>query len=328
MAGPMGGGGRSGGFGGGSRGGGFGGGRSGGFGGPGGFHGGPRGPYHRGPRFGYGYYHRPRFYGGWGWGPRFYGYGGGGCLGGLLGALMAPLILLLVVGVMMFSMIGTSLANVANGGVIYYDEATFQDYAEKENAKVFGNSDATEDNILIVVLVNEESRGYYYLPYGGSNIVDEVGDLFAVGRDFDQAMKGTIQQYYANSLDEDLAKVMRTMTRKVGNLNLQTSFYDEYSHENSPESRLINNTELKLTEKTVNDSLAAFTEATDIPVVIVVEDMEDVFGKTLPMGDIIILVILAALGVVAIVAIVRTVKNRDKFKDGNPEDDDRRDDRW
>ena len=56
--------------------------------------------------------------------------------------------------------------------------------------------------------------------------------------------------------------------------------------------------------------------------------MEDVFGKTLPMGDIIILVILAALGVVAIVAIVRTVKNRDKFKDGNPEDDDRRDNRW
>ena len=349
MAGPMGGGGRSGGFGGGSRGGGFGGGRGGGFGGgsrgggfggghhgPGGFHGGPRGPYHRGPRFGYGYYHRPRFFG-W-WGPRYYGYGGG-CLGGFLGALMAPLILLLLVGVMMLSMVGSAVANVSNGGVIYYDEATFQGYAKKENAKVFGNSDATEDNILIVVLVNDTTDYYYYLPYGGSNIVDEIGDLFAIGRDFDQSMKGTIQQYYANSLDEDLAKVMRTMTRKVGNLNLKTSFYDEYSHENSPESKLINYTELEMTEKIVNDSLVAFTEATEIPVVIVVEDMEYVFGKTMPMGDIIILVALAALGVVAIVAIVRTVKNRDKFKeenpegkfkDGNPEDDDRNDrnNRW
>ena len=329
MAGPMGGGGRSGGFGGGSRGGGFGGGRSGGFGGPGGFHGGPRGPYHRGPRFGYGYYHRPRFYGGWG--PRYYGYGGGsffgGCLGGFLGAILAPVLLLVIVVSMLVMLISGSYQNVANGGIISYSEEVFQDYAKKENAKVFGNSDATEDNILIVVLVNDTADRYYYLPYGGSNIVDEIGDLFAIGRDFDQSMKGTIQQYYANSLDEDLARVMRTMTRKVGNLNLETSFYDEYSHENSPESKLLNYTGLEMTEKTVNDSLAAFTEATDIPVVIVVEDMEDVFGKTMPMEDIIILVVLGALGVVAIVTIVRTVKNRSKFKDGNPEDDDKRDDR-
>ncbi len=318
MAGPMGGGGRSGGFGGGSRGGGFGGGRSGGFGG-----GGYGGGYHRGPHFGY--YHRPRFFG---FGPRYY-YGGGGCLGGFLGALMAPFILLLVVGVMMFAMIGSALTNVANGGVISYDEATFQTYADNEYNKAFGNSDATEDNILIVVLVNEESSGYYYLPWGGSNIVDEVGNLFAVGRDFDQSMKGTIQNYYANSLDEDLAKVMRTMTRKVSNLNLETSFYDKYSHENSPESHLMNYTDLAMTEKTVNDALASFTETTGIPVVIVVEDMEVVFGKTLPMESIVMLVILAVLAIVAIVTIVRTVKNRSRFKQGNPEDDDRNDnDRW
>ena len=318
MAGPMGGGGRSGGFGGGSRGGGFGGGRSGGFGG-----GGYGGGYHRGPHFGY--YHRPRFVG---FGPRYY-YGGGGCLGGFLGALMAPFILLLVVGVIMFAMIGSALTNVANGGVISYDEATFQTYADNEYNKAFGNSDATEDNILIVVLVNEESSGYYYLPWGGSNIVDEVGNLFAVGRDFDQSMKGTIQNYYANSLDEDLAKVMRTMTRKVANLNLETSFYDKYSHENSPESHLMNYTDLAMTEKTVNDALASFTETTGIPAVIVVEDMEVVFGKTLPMESIVMLIILAVLAIVAIVTIVRTVKNRSRFKQGNPEDDDRNDnDRW
>lgn len=311
MAGPMGGGGRSGGFGGGS-GGGFGGGRGGGFGG--GYRG---GYYHRGPRF-YGF--GPRFFG---FGPRYYGYGGGGCLGGFLGALMAPIFILLIVGVLMFSMIGSALTNVANGGIISYDEKTFQEYADREYNKAFGSSDATEDNILIVFLVNEEREGYYYLPWGGSNIVDEVGDMFAVGRDFDQSVKGTVQDYYENSLDEDLAKIMRTMTRKAERLNLGTSFYDEYSHENSPQSHLINNTDLKLTEKTVNDALASFTEETDIPVVIVVEDMEDVFGKTMPMGDIIVLVVLAGLAVAAIVVIVRTVKNRKKFGGGNPEDDDR-----
>ena len=328
MAGPMGGGGRSGGFGGGSRGGGFGGGRSGGFGGPGGFHGGPRGPYHRGPRFGYGYYHRPHFYGGWGWGPRFYGYGGGGCLGGLLGALMAPFILLLIVGVMMFSMIGTSLANAANGGIISYDEGVFQDYAESEYNKAFGNSDAYEDNIVIVVLVNEETNYYYYIPWGGNNFVDDIYELFDVGGAFDASIKGSIQKYYEHSLDEDLIRVMRTMTRKITSFGLDSPYYKTYSHENSPESHLENYTDLSMSKVSVDEALQEFTAQTEIPVVLVVEDMEDVFGKTMPIGDIIILVLLAALGVAAIVAIVRIVKNRSKFKDGNPEDDDRRDDRW
>ena len=330
MAGP-GGGSRGGGFGGGSRGGGFGGGhgdgfgggsRGGGFGGghhgPGGFHGGPRGP-----RFGYGYYHRPRFFG---WGPRYYGYGGGGCLGGLMGALMAPLILLLLVGVMMFGMIGSSLANVANGGIISYSEEKFQDYANTEYYKAFGNSKATEDNILIVLLTNEESDGYYCIAWVGDNINDNITRMF--GDDttaFGQSVIASVNDYYAYSLDSNMAMVMNTMTEKVAELNLTSSFKKTYSHEKSPASHLVNYTDLSMTEETVNDALVAFTEETDIPVVIVVEDMETVFGKNIPAEDIFILLVLGVLGVVAIVAIVRVVKNRSKFKQGNPEDDDKRD---
>ena len=139
MAGP-GGGSRGGGFGGGSRGGGFGGGSGGGSGGGfgggsrGGGFGGYRGGYYHRPR--YGYYRRPLFFG---FGPRY--YGGGGCLGGFLGALMAPLVLLLIVGVMMFAMVGSALTNVSNGGVISYDEAQFHAYADREYYKAFGNVD-------------------------------------------------------------------------------------------------------------------------------------------------------------------------------------------
>ena len=332
MAGPMGGGrGGGGGFGGG-RGGGFGGGHH----GPGGFHGGPRGPYHRGPHFRYGYYHRPRFFG-W-WGPRYYGYGGG-CLGGFLGALMAPLILLMIVGVMLMAMVGSALTNVSNGGVISYSEEVFQDYAGIEYDKAFGNSDAYEDNILIVVLVNEETDYYYYIPWGGSNLDNEIYELFDVGGAFDAAMSGSIQNYYKHSLDEDLIRVIETMTRKINNLGLESSFKKTYSHENSPASHLENYTDLSMNKGTVDDALEEFTVQTDIPIVLVVEDMEAVFGKTMPAEDVFILLVLGVLAVVAIVAIVRTVKNRDKFKeenpegkfkDGNPEDDDRNDrnNRW
>jgi hypothetical protein len=125
--------------------------------------------------------------------------------------------------------------------------------------------------------------------------------------------------------------VMNTMTEKVSDLGLQSSFKKTYSHEKSPASHLVNYTDLSLTEETVNDALVSFTEATDIPVVIVVEEMETVFGKNIPAEDMVIMVVLAVLAVVAIVTIVRTVKNRSKFKQGNPEDDDRDDrnnDRW
>ena len=321
MAGPMGGG-RGGG--GGSRGGGFGGGRGGGFGGGsrgGGYRGG--GFYHR-PR--YGYYRRPLFFG---FGPRY--YGGGGCLGSFLGALMAPIILLLVVGVMMFAMVGSALTNVANGGVISYDEATFQDYAEIEYNKAFGNSDAYEDNILIVVLVNEETDYYYYIPWGGSNLNNEIYELFDVGGALDAAMSGSIQNYYKHSLDEDLIRVIETMTRKINNLGLESSFKKTYSHENSPASHLENYTDLSMSKGTVDDALEEFTIQTNIPIVLVVEDMEAVFGKSLPAETIFIMIVLAVLAIVAIVYIVRVIKNRSKFKQGNPEDDDRNDkdnDRW
>ena len=332
MAGPMGGGrGGGGGFGGGSRGGGgFGGGRGGGsrgggFGG-GGFRG---GPYHRGPRFGY--YHRPRFFG---QGPRYYGYGGGfagGCLGGFLGAVLAPVLLLVIVISMLGTIVWGSYNNVANGGIISYDEGTFQDYADIEYNKAFGNSDAYEDNILIVVLVNEETDYYYYIPWGGNNLDNEIYELFDVGGAFDAAMSGSIQNYYAHSLDEDLIRVIETMTRKIDNLGLESSFKKTYSHENSPASHLENYTDLSMNKGTVDDALEEFTVQTDIPIVLVVEDMEDVFGKSLPTGDIVILVVLSVLGIVAIVSIVRVIKDRSKFKQGNPEDDDRNDrdnDKW
>ena len=230
---------------------------------------------------------------------------------------MAPFIMLLVVGVLLFAMIGSTVANVANGGVVSYNETTFQEYAKKEYAKAFGSSDAIEDNILIAVLVNETSDGYYYIPWGGYNLKDEVVELFDVGADFDQAMQGTIQDYYANSLDGDLARVMRTMSRKIQNLGLDSSFYDEYSHENTPESALVNYTTLGMSEKTVNDALADFTEETGIPVVIVVETMENVFGKSMPMEDIFILVVLLGMAGIAIYLIVRAVKNRKNYDNNN-----------
>ena len=321
MAGPMGGG-RGGGFGGGSRGSGFGGGGGRGFGG--GSHGGGfgRGPYHRGPRFGYGYYRRPFFFG---FGPRYYGYGGS-----LMGALMAPIVLLLLVAVVTFSMIGSALAHAANGGIISYNERTFQTYAGNEYRKQFGAQE--EDNILIVFLTNEEADGYYCIAYGGDNIEYDINDLFG-NEDtvFGKVVNDSIAKPYEFSLASNLGRVIHVMEKNVLDLNLKSSYKKGTPEDTRDPLKMVNYTELSLNEDTVNDELASFTESTGIPIMIVVQDMETVFGKSLPIEDIFMLIIFAVISVGAIVVIVRTVKNRSKFRQGNPEDDyknDRNNNRW
>lgn len=321
MAGPMGGG-RGGGFGGGSRGSGFGGGGGRGFGG--GSHGGGfgRGPYHRGPRFGYGYYRRPFFFG---FGPRYYGYGGG-----LMGALMAPIVLLLLVAVVTFSMIGSALAHAANGGIISYNERTFQTYAGNEYRKQFGAQE--EDNILIVFLTNEEADGYYCIAYGGENIEYDINDLFGNENTiFGRVVKDSIAKPYEFSLASNLGRVIHEMEKNVLDLNLKSSYKKGTPEDTRDPLKMVNYTELSLNEDTVNNELASFTESTGIPIMIVVQDMETVFGKNLPIEDIFMLIVFAVISVGAIVVIVRTVKNRSKFRQGNPEDDyknDRNNNRW
>ena len=310
MPGP-GGGSRGGGFGGGSRGGGFGGGGfgggHGGFGG--GHHGGFGGPHHHRP---YGYWgpRRP-FFGGWYHRP--YYYGGGGCLGGLLGVLFLPIIIILLVSVMLFNIVGSAVTNVANGGTIYYNEATFQQYADDQYAAEFSKYENYENNLLIVFLTNEENDGYYCIAWIGDNVHTDINYMFGdETTTFGRVVQGSVnREYYKYSLDSNLANVMDQMGVRIEELGLNSSFRTQREYKNPPPtSHLTNRTSLSLTEETVNEALERFTEQTDIPTVIVVDTMENVFGKTIPVGDIITVVILVGLLVLGVYLIVRALKNR------------------
>ncbi len=305
MPGP-GGGSRGGGFGGGSHGsGGFGGG---GFGG-GSFGGGPRGPHrHYGfgmPFFGFGY-HRPY-------------YGGGGCLGGLLGVLMLPIIILLLVSVILFATISSAFGNVFSGGTIDYSEQEIQGYADRRYAEIFsGNAAAYEDNLLIVVLTNEEADGYYSIAWIGDNVRTEISDMFgAEGTVFYNVMRSSInEEYFAYSLDSNLASVMDKMGDHVQSKGLESSHRKAYSHETSPVSKIYNYTSLSLTDATVNAALEEFTEKTNIPAAIVVDTTENAFGRNLSFADIVTVIVCLGLMVFAIVMIVKAVKNRKKGNGG------------
>lgn len=323
MPGP-GGGSRGGGFGGGS----FGGSRGGGSFGGGGFSGGGfHGGHYTGPS-----HHRTYTHNTFG----RTGVGRGGCGCGVVGAAIAAIAFFLIIFVFMFGN-NTSVDYVINlNPENVYDEATMQDYANEKYKEYFGTSTAYEDNILIVFLTNSTADGYYTIAWVGDNIKNEINDQFGEYGEYGSFLDQYInEEYYAYSLDNDLARVMDSMALSVLFASTESSFKQESDRSVLTESKLVNLTELDMTEETVNNALRTFTASTGIPCVIVVDTVSNVFGEeenavaeiiTKPeapassTGLSVILYVVIAVAAVAVVAGIVVVVRKSKKGKKKPED--------
>lgn len=302
--------------GGGSRGGGFGGGS---FGGPrpGGF-GGPH--HHHRPNHHFGFF--PFF----GFRRPFYGYGyGGGCLGGLMGLTIMPIIIILVAISLLFNVfgsVGSSISNIASGGKILYNERNLQNYADQQYAVEFKNANDYEDNILIVFLVDEECEGYYTIAWVGDNIAKDIYSMFGNEyTEFGYNMIGNINSYYENSLSKNLASVIDGMTDEVSNLKLKSSFDIDNGSPAGYKSHVTNHSTLEVNEDTINRALEDFTAQTDIPIVIAIDDVDDVFDKRVQGSDVLVVVLAIALGGVAVYLIYKSFKGKKDGDNGQTEEE-------
>ena len=277
MAGPGGGGGSRGGggfgggsFGGGSRGGGgfgggsFGGSHGGSFGGS--HNGGSFGGHHGGHFGGHHHHHGPHF-----WGPRHRTYIGGGCSSIIFVAVF-------LIFMIAFFMIPKEGITIDFGQEDMYNEATMQDYANDKYMQYFGSSSAVEDNILLVFLTNEACDGYYTIAWVGDNIADDINYMFGEYTEYGDALYNNVDEYFAYSLDSDLADVIETMTNHITDLGLSSSFYWESDRSNLADSKFVNMTSMDLTTEIVHRAITDFTAKTGIPMVIVVDSAEKVFG--------------------------------------------------
>ncbi len=267
-----GGGGRGGSFGGGSRGGGFGGGRGGSFGGgprpggfgPGGFHHGPHFGFHYGPRFGF-------------WGPGFgFRHHGGGCLG----AIMAPFIVLFFIFVMISSLIPScSVQWQETDAMPEYNAKIVEGYADEQYAAMFGLSDDYEDHMLLVLLTEPGCTDYYYVAWLGDHVDYDIKAMFGNNQtELGRTLAATISQSsYEYSLDSDLAAAIGHMTDKVTALQLEKPLSCGNAGKDMTYA-FLNYTELPLTAQTVTDALRDFTVETGLSLVVVVEDVADVYG--------------------------------------------------
>ncbi len=273
MAGP-GGGSSSGGFGGGS----FGGSHGGSFGGShsggsfGGSHGGSfGGSFHQPPR-------SPHHHGGWHypgrWG-RTRVVRGGGC--------SSVFIIIIFLLFAVFSMLPEDnyVINYTDEVTSFYDEEVFQDYANENYNIVFGASESYEDNILLVFLTNKETDGYYTIAWVGDNIKYEINEMFggmsAYGLYMEEYFGESIFKY---SLDTNYAAVINNMSESISFLGLPSSFNNSENHDSSPESRVINITDIELNDDIINGALADFTKETQIPCVLIVDYVDNVFHIT------------------------------------------------
>ncbi len=256
--------------------------------------------------------------GGWRMYPRRH-YSGGGCLGSLMNMIFGPIIFIVVILFFLFAIMGNGVTVQETGN---YDENALQDFANRQYEAEFGESSAYEDNLLITFLIDdEEYYDFYYIAWVGDHIATEINHMLGnndtvLGQAMNDCINATSYKY---SLDSNLAQVMEIMSGKIQALALESSFTCTENH-TQVTSHLTNRTNLDMTESTVNNALAAFTDATGIPVVIVVEDMDAVFGKTVAntSGSSVSFVLI--LGLIAVAVIILVVKNQRRRNFGDTYD--------
>lgn len=245
----------------------------------------------------------------------------------MMSLMLAPIILVFLAIMLIFSSIsslGVAFGDVASGGSVTYREEMMQDYADSQYAEIFGSSTAYEDNILIVFLVDEDLYQYQFIAWVGDHVETDINRMFGNNQtELGRAFASSVAENYKYSLDSNLAMAVETMEDQILAKELGSSFKCQEDHAQVG-SKMINKTELPLTEATVNDALAKFTESTGIPLVVVVEDSQDVFGKQIAASSILTLIIAGVLIVVAIVLFVKAVKkSKEDPPKGNGQQDDR-----
>ena len=176
---------------------------------------------------------------------------------------------------------------------------------------------ADVDNLLLVFLIDDDYYDYSYIAWVGDHIHTDISNM--LGNEYTalgQAINASVNQTsYKYSLDSNLAQVVETLQTRIEGLGLESSFKCSEDRD-LVAPHLTNRTDLPMTEDTVNAALEDFTAATGIPVVLVVEDMDDVFGKRLPMQAIVSLVISVAILILCVCLLVRKLRRR-KRNDNN-----------
>ena len=196
-----------------------------------------------------------------------------------------------------------------------YDEDTFRTYASEQYSLHFSDSDAYEDNLLIVVLTKPNHKDFYYIAWLGDHIHPTIKSMLGnndtpLGR----IMNNDINAInYKPSLDSDLVKVVEDLTILVSSTETDTKSSFLCNERNTRIGKFVNHTKLSMDASLVEPALQTFADYTGISITLVVEDASAVlptYRNYMPW------VIFLGVGVVSvtIVTVVYNLCDRRKSK--------------
>ncbi len=230
---------------------------------------------------------------------------------------MAPVLLVIFFVFLLIYMLLPS-GNSGDDFAKDYNEAAFQRAANEKYAEYFDQGATYEDNILLYFLVEEECEDIFFIAWVGDNVSYDISDLFGGNNSvFGQAIYNNVANYYAYSLDSNLAAVVNDMENAIVNMTLSSSFNSPTQPASPSESKLYDltyNGAPDLTANTVNSALESFTEATGIRTVICVDYIDNVFESQSGINGatVFMIIAIAVLVIVIVVVSVKSSKNKKK----------------
>lgn len=240
--------------------------------------------------------------------------GTGGAGGGIIQIIMGLVFMLFP---MTFFVAGIFMI-LASTNIVKYDENEFQDYTYQLYEETFQESSAKEDYYLLVLLVEDFSYyDFYYNSWTGDHIdvsaTTILGDNDSVlGRRFNQYINSSSYKY---SLDTDLTNVINSVTNEL--ISVGNDFYNCEEVHDDFEPKYVNYSNVDLESSSLQVALENFTHKTGIPIYLVVEDIDDVFSKTID-GEgvfdgimfIVLPLVFVAAGVFLLVSGIRSIKKK------------------
>lgn len=210
------------------------------------------------------------------------------------------------------------------GGVVEYDEKKFQEYSDSKYNEIYGDTNCYEDNILIVFLIDEEDyEGFYISARVGSHVSSDVRYIFDRYKSFfETSANQEVNGYYKLSLDYDLSYVMDLCASEAPSYSNYRNNCDCTSSgiTRNSKSLVYNYSAIELNSNLLQASLDAFFNKTDVSISFVIDNMENVFGKTILWDGILSvgmfgLIAFIFLGSIIIVSNKKRKRNNEKKED-------------
>jgi hypothetical protein len=219
---------------------------------------------------------------------------------------MVPIILIMFSVIFLLVILSSAFSDVSSGGSVNKND--INEYALVEYQNHFG---ASEDCVMLTVLVDEDCASGYYMNMVGYHLDQKIYNLF-----FDEPIEIGLaageSTYSAFTLTNDLKATVEDLEGAILKLNLEKNFTCNEDHA-AGSSEIINKTAFNLQNTAVNEWLKAFTEKTGISIAIVVEDIDDAVERTVSPSSyaaVFVCLIFAAVGIYLLVNTYRNRKNR------------------